>query len=442
MQPSFSSWDQLGRDLDGSDSSANFGISLALSDDGRTLAVGQIRYARVYIFDWNITANDWTLRGDAISVESPYGGPNFGFSVDLSGDGNVVAVGAMNEIIPINNTDTNLVVETITAGTARVFEWDEYNNSWKMKGQVLTGNVDRGNFGASIALSNDGMVVAVGAPSGRSIADQNIQGYVQVWGWSSNESNMWSLRGTKLSGTHNQDLFGYDVALSADGSVLALSAPWYTGIPHIRLGQDPSPQEDPFTSVSRIGMVATYDWVEDEWIPRLSPFTGDIKDDAIGNAVSLSNDGTVLAIGAYLKKGLRQNLSGQVQLFKWTSGTNWLELGDAILGETSGARAGFAVSLSSDGGRVTLTSRRNRGNARVYEWRNSTTPENNAENGQYDGEWHAIGLPIHGENIHDQSGHSVALSAFGDVIAISALWNDGEDGQLPYSGHVRVFSHG
>lgn len=201
MQPSFSSWDQLGRDLDGSDSSANFGISLALSDDGRTLAVGQIRFYKVYIFDWNITANDWTHRGDAISVESPYGGPNFGFFVDLS-------------------------------GTARVFEWDEYNNSWKMKG------------------------------------------------------------------------------------------------------------------------------------------------------------------------------------------------------------------LSSDGGRVTLTSRRNRGNARVYEWRNSTTPENNAENGQYDGEWHAIGLPIHGENIHDQSGHSVALSAFGDVIAISALWNDGEDGQLPYSGHVRVFSHG
>ena len=103
MQPSFSSWDQLGRDLDGSDSSANFGISLALSDDGRTLAVGQIRFYKVYIFDWNITANDWTHRGDAISVESPYGGPNFGFFVDLS-------------------------------GTARVFEWDEYNNSWKMKG--------------------------------------------------------------------------------------------------------------------------------------------------------------------------------------------------------------------------------------------------------------------------------------------------------------------
>jgi hypothetical protein len=48
-----------------------------------------------------------------------------------------------------------------------------------------------------------------------------------------------------------------------------------------------------------------------------------------------------------------------------------------------------------------------------------------------------VGQDIDGEEDHDSSGWSVAISANGKRIAIGAIWNDSEDAER--SGHVRVY---
>jgi len=51
-------------------------------------------------------------------------------------------------------------------------------------------------------------------------------------------------------------------------------------------------------------------------------------------------------------------------------------------------------------------------------------------------QWAQIGADINGEAVDDQSGRSVSLSADGSVLAIGAMYNDGNGSS---AGHVRVY---
>lgn len=54
------------------------------------------------------------------------------------------------------------------------------------------------------------------------------------------------------------------------------------------------------------------------------------------------------------------------------------------------------------------------------------------------GVWTQIGADINGEAANDYSGHSVALSSDGSIVAIGAYQNDGNGSD---SGHVRVYQN-
>jgi hypothetical protein len=138
------SWETLGNDIDGVETSDSFGTSVSLSADGNTVAVGASRwsfegstepgYARVYA--WNGTA--WNqLGGD---LNGSFVGDTFGHSVSLSADGAVVAVG------------TN-------SGYVSVFGWA--GSEWKRIGNNLEGV---GSW--SISLSDDGTTLAIGDGKG------------------------------------------------------------------------------------------------------------------------------------------------------------------------------------------------------------------------------------------------------------------------------------
>ena len=66
----------------------------------------------------------------------------------------------------------------------------------------------------------------------------------------------------------------------------------------------------------------------------------------------------------------------------------------------------------------------NSGHARVYQWNGSI--------------WSQLGSDINGEAGNDHSGWSVSLSSDGTIIAIGAIYNDGNGGD---SGHVRVYRY-
>ena len=91
---------------------------------------------------------------------------------------------------------------------------------------------------------------------------------------------------------------------------------------------------------------------------------GEAASDQSGRSVSLSSDGSRVAIGARGNAG-NGSESGHVRVFKYQviSGTaTWTQLGLDIDGEAAGDYSGRSVSLSSDGSRVAIGAYKMMGN--------------------------------------------------------------------------------
>jgi hypothetical protein len=395
---------QRGNDIDGEAASDESGTSVSLSSDGTVLAIGAPYNAgggtlrgHVRVFTWNGSA--WVQRGS--DIDGLTNSERSGERIDLSSDGTVIAIGARTYV---NSGNAN-------AGIVRVYSWN--GTSWVQRGSSITGpNYANSEFGYCVSLSSEGNVIAIGA-RGNLLAPQystQRKGFVQVYSWS---GTAWVQRGSNLSGTSDDDLFGSSVSLSANGNVLAIGAP----------GFDP-------TSRTNAGQVKVYDWAGFEWAQRGGAIYGEAADDQSGFSVSLSSDGTVLAIGAPYNNATGYD-AGHVRVYVWNStNLSWTQRGSDIDGEAfSNNNAGASVSLSSDGTVLAIGAPGNpgnngnaRGHVRLYYW-NTTT-------------WVQVGNDINGEADFDKSGFSVSLSTDGTILAIGAIQNDGNGSN---SGHVRTF---
>ena len=103
---------------------------------------------RVFVYDSG--TNRWNQLGHEMMGESE--GDLFGQAVALSANGKVVAVGC-------RHSDGN----GVSSGLVRVFAYDPPTDRWIMPRQDLDGMREEDNFGSSVALSADGNVVAAGA---------------------------------------------------------------------------------------------------------------------------------------------------------------------------------------------------------------------------------------------------------------------------------------
>ena len=81
-----------------------------------------------------------------------------------------------------------------------------------------------------------------------------------------------------------------------------------------------------------------------------------MENDELGHSVSLSSDGTIVAIGAI---GVD---SGHVRVYQYNGVDTWVQLGTDIDGEAAGDQSGYSVSLSSDGKTVAIGAIGNDGN--------------------------------------------------------------------------------
>ena len=81
--------------------------------------------------------------------------------------------------------------------------------------------------------------------------------------------------------------------------------------------------------------------------------------DQSGSSVSLSSDGSVVAIGAPCNQDAGRN-AGHVRVYKNQSGT-WTQVGQDIDGDVTGGWYGSSVSLSSDGSIVAIGAPENNG---------------------------------------------------------------------------------
>ena len=101
---------------------------------------------------------------------------------------------------------------------------------------------------------------------------------------------------------------------------------------------------------------------------------GEAANNQSGWSVSLSSDGTTVAIGAPYNDANGDN-SGHVRIYAWNSATSaWEQQGADIDGEAADDWSGWSVSLSSDGTTVAIGAYLNNGNGtlsghvRIYWW--------------------------------------------------------------------------
>ena len=386
-------WFQLGSDIDGEAVGDQSGYSVSLSSDGTRVAVGApyndgngSSSGHVRVYQWNGTA--WVQMGADIDGEAVL--DNSGVSVSISPDGTRVAIGA-------NSNDGN----GANTGHVRVYQWN--GSSWVQMGADINGEAANDYSGSSVSLSADGTRVAIGAPYND--GNGTDSGHVRVYNWN---GSSWVQMGADINGEAGNDYSGYSVSLSSDGTRVAIGAPSNSG------------------NGSGSGHVRIYQWNGTAWVQMGADIDGEAVLDSSGVSVSISPDGTRVAIGANSNDG-NGSSSGHVRVYEW-NGTAWVQMGADIDGEATNDYSGYSVSLSSDGTRVAVGAPYNDGNGtdsghvRVYQWNGSS--------------WVQLGVDIDGEADTNYSGYSVSLSADGTQAAIGAWANSGNGSS---SGHVRVY---
>ena len=391
------SWNQLGfnqagYDLDGSSAGDNLGIDLVLNQDGTRLAAGAYKGAGggyVLTYDWDAATSSWGQVGTKLAGEAS--GDEFGFSVSLSADGDRLAVGGR-----LGNG---------TKGYVKVYDWDANGSppDWVFSEKFLGGGTGN-RLGTTVSLSADGSRLA-GGERGFAVGAKTRAGRVRVWDW---DGSTWGQVGGDVTGSNvvALDNWGGGV-LSGDGTHLA-GGTW--------------------KNANNRGIVDVFTLVGGTWTPKGSAIVGVATGDEFGLDMSLSHDGSRLAVGAALGDDNTTANSGYVQVFDW-DGSNWVQAGATIFGAVANAEFGQFLSMSSDGLRLAAGAKNASfgGHARVYDWDAGSS------------NWVQVGADIDGEAAGDQFGTHVCLSLDGSRLAVGAVANDGGGAN---AGHVRVFGPG
>jgi hypothetical protein len=213
-----------------------FGYSLGISANGDTLAVGEYDADRgkgaLYVL--TRVGGMWSHQA-RIQAENGEVQDSLGYSLALSEDGNTIAAGAADEdcLKPgINPTGCeNDQASNTSAGAAYVFVRN--GSAWTQQAFLKASNPGKEDwFGVRIAISGDGNTVAVSAPNEDS-ASKGINGKqddesaleagaVYVF---TRTGTMWvQLAYVKASNTRSGDEFGSSIGLSRDGRAMIVGA--------------------------------------------------------------------------------------------------------------------------------------------------------------------------------------------------------------------------
>lgn len=411
-----STWTQQGSKLIGtsnSQSSMSQGYSIAISNDGNTLAFGGISDNNNVGAAWVFTRNGnvWTQVNKLIGLNH-FGSIIYqGSSISMTDDGNTIVVGGNND----NNTN----------GAVWVFNRNSFGELYFQQGDKIvgSGNVTYGAIaskqGSSVLISSDGHNLFVGGTN-----DNNLIG--AVWAYKRTSNNIYIgnentnitigtttpnsqliaqiIQSEKLVALDNcgNSLQGYSVAITNDGYTMAIGSP----------GDD-----------NNKGCVWIWYKIGDTW-NKHQKIVGSV-DSFFGCSVafsgSLDNNGNTLAIGSY-----GDNYRGSAWIFTRQSFmSNYTLQGTKILPyDLSGNnnQFGYSVALSSDGNRLVVGSpgdNDDRGATRVWDRTGST--------------WTQLGLRMYGTTSSTSStkqGYSVALSGDGYTLVIGGIGDDNGNGAV------------
>ena len=305
-------WQQLGNPMDG-DLSSGFGESVSISNDG-TVVAGAARNGGGYAEVWAWNGAMWQQRGGDIDENAIIE------SVWLSGDGNRLAIGIL---------DQNKV---------RIYQWD--NSSWNLMGNELTG---ADSFGRRISLSDDGSRIAIGSRDSTNTGGDANAGHVSIYDW---DGAAWGQIGGNIEGEGETDYFSQSLAISGDGTKVAVGAPEYL-------------DGDEF------GYVKVYELNNNNtWTLYGNKINGTDPDQKLsgwnphGNGVALSYNGDRLAISSNDDK---------IRFYQYNSGTTtWDTMGGDFIQGTN--NLGACISFNHAGDILAATAEQGDGFTSIYKW--------------------------------------------------------------------------
>jgi len=373
-------------------------------------------------------------------------GDLFGFSATLSADGNTLVVGANSEA---SGTSADQSDESAAkSGAAYVFVRSA--GTWQEQAYLKASSPSGGDaFGSTVALSADGSTLAVGAPFEASASsgvdgdedDDTEPSAGAVYVFTRNGTSWEQQAYLKASAADADDFFGVSIALSADGSVLAVGAEGEDGSASGINGDESDKTAYESGAVylfRRSGAV----WQQADYIKASNAEVGD----HFGGAVSLSADGLFLAVGAYWEDSAATGAGGDqddgsvdsagaVYLFGF-DGSAWQQT-TYLKGPSSHESDSFgaAVSLAADGqtlavgavGEADFT-----GAVHVFQ--------------KGDGGWAEVtSLTASNAGVADEFGYHLQLAADGQTLAVGAALEASKgpdspsDDSAPEAGAAYVF---
>jgi hypothetical protein len=310
-----------------SGSSISFGSPIAISDDGIFMIMGaysnsnsgKLNVGAAYIFKkdgstWSEQAK--LIASDGITLDC------FGFSVAMSGDGSVVAIGSYS-----NDNSSG-------ANSGAVYIFKQINNVWSQQVKLISENIwNNDNFGYSLAMSSDGNTLAVSSINYYDTNNPSITSHGAVYVFI-NSGLSWSQEAKLLaSDKASTDRFGNSISMSSDGNLILIGAK----LDNNERGSD-------------CGSAYIFRKTQSTWSQEKKLIASDgASYDWFGSSVALSKNGLFALIGAPKNTNAKGSEAGAAYIFI-NSGNDWT-LQQKLIPDTIGVKsyAGSVVTIDQVG---------------------------------------------------------------------------------------------
>ncbi len=436
-----------------------FGDAVSISTDGNYLAIGaqneDSSETGINGNQANNSANDAGavyvfVRSGATWIQEAYikasnSGTSdfFGERISLNMDGTLLAVSSRFEDSNATGINGNQA-DNSASNSGAVYVFERSGATWTQEAYIKASNTEANDlFGHSMRLSGDGTTLAIGARDEDSNAtgingnqadnSAGNSGAVYVY---TRSGGIWAQQAyIKASNTGAFDTFGTALALSKDGNTLAVSA---TDEDSNATGINGNQANN---SSSGSGAVYVYTrsgatWSQQAYIKASNTGSGD----GFGDAISLTEDGNIMAISALSEgsnaigiNGNQNNniasASGAVYVFIRT-GAVWIQ--EAYIKASNSEASdqfGQDLSLSSNGSRLVVGARTEDSNAIGI---NGNQIDNSAGSAgaaysfaRGSGTWiQDAYIKASNTQANDQFGFALALSGNGTTLVVGAVGED------------------
>ena len=320
---------------------------------------------------------------------------NFGYSVAVSGDGNTVVVGAYLD----DDNGSN-------SGSAYIYKYD--GNDWNETKLLASDGAAGDYFGYSVAVSDNGNTVVVGARYDDTIAGTD-SGSAYIYRYDGTD---WDETKLVASDGAASDNFSISVTVSGDGNTVVVGSYF-----------------DDTTRGTNSGSAYIYKYDGTNWDETKLVAGDGAANDNLGISIAISGDGNTLVVGARFDDTSTGTNSGSAYIYKY-DGTNWDETKLVASDGAADDYFGYSVDVSGDGSTVVVG---------AYGDDDKGLSSGSAYIYKYDGtNWNETKLVASDGAANYYFGWSIAVSGYGNTILVGAY---GDDDNGSTSGSVYNYKY-